>query len=80
MKPEIINIFSAKNEPMSILPSIDQKQKNQLQSFSRLSEIFEERFNKRHFPEEPKQLYDASQYLLTVRGKRNQACYVPDGK
>lgn len=61
----------AKKEPMNISPSIDQKpDKNSLQSFRQLSAIFEEKFNKRHFPEEPKQLYDASQYLLTVKGKR----------
>ncbi len=56
---------------MSISPSTDGKQKKDgLQSFSQLSAIFEERFKKRHFPLEPKQLYDASQYLLTVGGKR----------
>ena len=56
---------------MSISPVIDQNaNKNSLQSFSELSAIFEEKFTKRHFPEEPKQLYDASQYLLTVKGKR----------
>lgn len=56
---------------MSISPSIDPiPAKNSLQSFSQLSAIFEEKFAKRHFPDEPKQLYDASQYLLTVKGKR----------
>lgn len=56
---------------MSILPSTDSNQsKNGLQSFSQLSAIFEERFNRRHFPAEPHQLYDASQYLLTAGGKR----------
>ena len=56
---------------MSISPLIDQRHdKNSLQSYSELSGIFEEKFNKRHFPDEPKQLYDASQYLLTVKGKR----------
>ena len=35
-----------------------------------MSVIFEERFKKRHFPGEPQQLYDASQYLLTAGGKR----------
>jgi geranylgeranyl diphosphate synthase type II len=56
---------------MSISLSIDQKPgKHSLQSFKELSTIFEEKFNKRHFPDEPKQLYDASQYLLTVKGKR----------
>lgn len=56
---------------MSISPSIDPiPAKNSLQSFSQLSAIFEEKFAKRHFPDEPRQLYDASQYLLTVKGKR----------
>lgn len=56
---------------MSISLSIDQKPgKHSLQSFKELSAIFEEKFSKRHFPDEPKQLYDASQYLLTVKGKR----------
>jgi geranylgeranyl diphosphate synthase type II len=56
---------------MRISPSTDgKKKKNGLQSFSQLSAIFEERFKKRHFPDEPQQLYDASQYLLTVGGKR----------
>ncbi|MEO8820584.1 MAG: polyprenyl synthetase family protein [Ginsengibacter sp.] len=44
--------------------------KSKLQSLGELSMIFEEKFNKRHFPGEPKHLYDASQYLLTVKGKR----------
>ena len=43
---------------------------NGLHSFKELSAIFEERFNRNHFPEEPKRLYDASQYLLMVKGKR----------
>jgi geranylgeranyl diphosphate synthase type II len=56
---------------MSISPSADANQNsNGLKSFSQLSEIFERRFKKRHFPDEPKQLYDASQYLLTAGGKR----------
>lgn len=66
-----MQVFTEKKEPMSISTSIDQKQdKNSLQSFKQLSAIFEEKFTKRHFPDEPKQLYDASQYLLTVKGKR----------
>ncbi len=60
-----------KNNSMSISPSPDGKQnKNELQSFSRLSAIFEDKFRKRHFPEDPQQLYNAAQYLLTVGGKR----------
>ena len=56
---------------MSIATSANQHHdKNSLQSFTQLSEAFEKKFTKRHFPEEPGQLYDASQYLLTVRGKR----------
>lgn len=41
-----------------------------MHSFKELSPIFEEKFSKRHFPEEPKNLYDAAQYLLTLGGKR----------
>ena len=41
-----------------------------LHSFQQLSQTFEKRFNRRHFPAEPKKLYDASQYLLTLGGKR----------
>ena len=41
-----------------------------LHSFKELSELFNERFNIRHFPTVPENLYDASQYLLTIKGKR----------
>ncbi|MEP7164172.1 MAG: polyprenyl synthetase family protein [Ferruginibacter sp.] len=41
-----------------------------MQSFTELSKFFEERFNKRHFPLEPHNLYDASQYILGIGGKR----------
>jgi geranylgeranyl diphosphate synthase, type II len=41
-----------------------------MHSYKELSKFFEENFNKRHFPEEPGKLYDASQYLLTLGGKR----------
>jgi geranylgeranyl diphosphate synthase type II len=41
-----------------------------MQSFSELSVIFEDHFNKRHFPAHPKNLYDAAQYILTIGGKR----------
>lgn len=41
-----------------------------MHSFKELSQIFEEKFNIRHFPDQPKTLYDASQYLLTLGGKR----------
>jgi len=41
-----------------------------MQSFTTLSKLFEERFDKRHFPQEPHNLYDASQYILKIGGKR----------
>ena len=41
-----------------------------LYSFKELSQLFEKKFNKRHFPERPGNLYDASQYMLTHGGKR----------
>ena len=41
-----------------------------MQSFTVLSKLFEERFDKRHFPQEPHNLYDASQYILRIGGKR----------
>ena len=41
-----------------------------MQSFSVLLQSFEQRFNKRHFPGEPQNLYDASQYILKIGGKR----------
>lgn len=41
-----------------------------MHSFKELLPIFEEKFSKRHFPVEPKNLYDAAQYLLTLGGKR----------
>jgi geranylgeranyl diphosphate synthase type II len=39
-------------------------------SFKELSQLFEEKFAVRHFPQYPESLYDASQYILTLRGKR----------
>src|SRR5688572_17867025 len=41
-----------------------------MQSFSILSTLFEEQFNKRHFPATPENLYNASQYILDIGGKR----------
>ncbi len=41
-----------------------------MHSFAALSALFEEQFNKRHFPAEPHNLYDASQYILGIGGKR----------
>ena len=39
-------------------------------SFKELSQLFDEKFTVRHFPQYPESLYDASQYILTLRGKR----------
>ncbi|HVZ95488.1 MAG TPA: polyprenyl synthetase family protein [Chitinophagaceae bacterium] len=41
-----------------------------LHTFTELAALFEQHFNKRYFPAQPATLYDASQYLLTVKGKR----------
>ena len=41
-----------------------------MHSYKELAKLFEEKFNKRHFPEQPGKLYDAAQYLLTLGGKR----------
>ncbi len=41
-----------------------------MQSFISLSTAFEEQFTKRHFPVVPANLYDASQYILGIGGKR----------
>src|SRR6478672_11992818 len=41
-----------------------------MHSFNELSELFGEKFNIRHFPRYPESLYDASQYILTLGGKR----------
>lgn len=43
---------------------------NPLTEFEELSKRFEDQFSERHFPAEPVKLYDAAQYLLTVKGKR----------
>ncbi len=42
----------------------------ELASFKELAVLFDEKFNLRHFPEQPEKLYDASQYLLNFGGKR----------
>jgi geranylgeranyl diphosphate synthase type II len=60
-----------KQQKMSISTLTEGNQnKNDLQSFAALSKVFEAKFNKRKFPEQPTHLYDAAQYLLTVGGKR----------
>ncbi|MDQ6757953.1 MAG: polyprenyl synthetase family protein [Bacteroidota bacterium] len=39
-------------------------------SFQEFLQQFEEKFNARHFPNEPVSLYDPSQYILSLGGKR----------
>lgn len=41
-----------------------------MHSFSEHLQIFEKSFNVRHFPSEPATLYDSSQYILSLNGKR----------
>lgn len=41
-----------------------------MHSFATLSALFEKQFNRRHFPQQPANLYDASQYILGIGGKR----------
>ena len=41
-----------------------------MRSFQELSVFFEQEVNKRFFPEQPKNLYDAAQYILGIGGKR----------
>jgi geranylgeranyl diphosphate synthase, type II len=65
------NLVEEKIEQQNPSHSHNRKhEQNALHSFKELSVLFEERFNVRHFPEQPQKLYDASQYLLTVKGKR----------
>src|SRR5882757_401900 len=39
-------------------------------SFTQLSGTFEEKFDRRHFPEHTPSLYDPAQYILGLKGKR----------
>lgn len=41
-----------------------------MHSFTELSGLFEEKFNIRHFPEQPATLYDPAHYILGLGGKR----------
>src|SRR6187200_1568265 len=41
-----------------------------MQSFETLSKQFAEKFDTRHFPEQPASLYDPNEYFLNVGGKR----------
>jgi geranylgeranyl diphosphate synthase type II len=64
-------IFSTKNKSTEVSNSRNgEEENNGLHSFKELLALFEEKFNTRHFPQQPENLYNASQYLLTVKGKR----------
>ena len=41
-----------------------------MHSFQEFSKIFQEKFSVRHFPDEPASLYNSSQYILNLGGKR----------
>src|SRR6478736_671645 len=41
-----------------------------MHSFSELSQLFEQKFNIRHFPTHTASLYDPAQYILQLGGKR----------
>lgn len=41
-----------------------------MHTFQELSDLFEERFNIRHFPDSPETLYNPAQYILDLGGKR----------
>ena len=41
-----------------------------MHSYEELSRLFSEKFNYRHFPEQPASLYDPNEYFLSIAGKR----------
>ncbi len=41
-----------------------------MHSFTELAKLFDEKFNIRHFPEQPETLYNPAQYILGIGGKR----------
>src|SRR5690349_14827063 len=58
------------NFPKGNEGELSSSHQNEMHSFKELSSAFEKRFSDSHFPKEPKNLYDAAQYLLTLGGKR----------
>ena len=66
--------FNKKNDKMSFHKEneggLSPSDKNGMHSFKELSSAFEKKFSNSHFPEQPQNLYDAAQYLLTLGGKR----------
>lgn len=49
---------------------INNSTKRFMQSFETLSKLFAERFETRHFPEQPASLYEPNEYFLRLGGKR----------
>ena len=41
-----------------------------MHSFEELSTLFKEKFNQKHFPDNPSTLYEPGDYFLTLGGKR----------
>ena len=41
-----------------------------MHSFTELAKLFDEKFNIRHFPDQPETLYNPAQYILGIGGKR----------
>jgi len=39
-------------------------------TFQQLSQQFQQHFNRRHFPQQPSELYDSAEYILSFGGKR----------
>ena len=56
------NIFIKEKESVNVPDGYHPNgyQDRGLHSYYQLSQLFEERFNRRHFPEQPQKLYDAS--------------------
>lgn len=59
-------VLSDTNPKNNIAPSSGKN----MHSFKELSLVFEQKFAQPHFPQNPENLYDAAQYLLTLGGKR----------
>ncbi|MEO8720708.1 MAG: polyprenyl synthetase family protein [Ginsengibacter sp.] len=71
MNEENLNEKFPQRNSLHLLPSKKEiQQKNELHSYKELSALFNEKFDVRHFPFEPQKLYDASQYILTLKGKK----------
>lgn len=59
-------VLSNTNKETGLVSSLSKT----MHSFKELSAAFEQKFAGAHFPQSPKNLYDAAKYLLTLGGKR----------